>query len=144
MDNSDYNFVALLPSGLTAWSGVADVAPFHGFTIFLDSTKKSCIDFEVHIRVDESTEPKRPQGAKRVSLGKAIGWESMSTGLIDGTRFENITITFSFVQPDQVDDGDIILVTPKSQAEASMKIYNEFIHHLAFGLGRSGVRQGRP
>jgi hypothetical protein len=68
--NSDYRFTAIIPSHLTAWRGVADEAPFHGFTIFPDGTQQTCIDFKVHIRVDEGTAVQQPAAAKRIALGR--------------------------------------------------------------------------
>jgi len=131
--NSDYDFKAIIPPNLTAWSGVADEAPFHGFTLFLDATERSCIVFEVHIRVDEGTVVVRPIGAKRIVLGKAIGWQKTMSGVSNGVRLINKITTFSFVQADQTDDGEIILVAPVSQAEKSANIYEEFVRNLNFG-----------
>jgi hypothetical protein len=133
VQNSDYNFTAILPSRLTAWSGVADEAPFHGFTLFLDAAGDSCILFEVHIRVDDEAVVRPPVGAKRVNIGKAIGWQNKASGIVNGTRFINATTTFSFVQPDQIDDGEITLVAPKSRSEEAMKTYDEFVQNLRFG-----------
>jgi hypothetical protein len=130
--NSDYNFTAILPSHMTAWSGVAGEAPFHGFTLFLDAAGDSCIVFEVHIRVDEDA-VKLPAGAKRLAIGKAIGWQEKVWGLINGSRFLNATTTFSFVQSDQIDDGEITLVAPESHSETAMKTYDEFVRNLHFG-----------
>jgi hypothetical protein len=131
--NSDYDFRASIPPNLTAWSGVADEAPFHGFAVFLDATEQSCILFEVHIRVDENAVVEPPVAAKRLALGKAIGWQKTISGVINGTGFVNTTTTFSFVQADQTDDGEIILVAPLSQAGGLAKIYDEFVHNLDFG-----------
>src|SRR4051794_34683091 len=49
--NEDYDFSATVPAGLTGWSGVAESSPFHGFTIYLDATRQSCIVFEIHVRI---------------------------------------------------------------------------------------------
>ncbi len=131
--NSDYNLTAILPPRLTAWGGVADEAPFHGFTLFLDAAGESCIEFYVHIRVDEDAAVKPPTGAKRLALGRAIGWQTRVSGVINGSRFLNTTTTFSFVQSDQIDDGDIILAAPQSHSETAMNTYDEFIRNLHFG-----------
>jgi hypothetical protein len=138
--NSDYRFTAVIPQHLTAWRGVADEAPFHGFTIFPDGTKQTCIDFDVHIRAGEDTVVQRPAAAKRIALGKAIGWQTRVSGVINGSRMVNITTAFSFIQADQTDDGTIILVAPESRSEFAMKIYDEFVRNLKFG----GTVSGKP
>lgn len=133
VSNSDYNFSARVPTNLTGWSGVADAAPFHGFTIFLDSKEQSCIDFEIHIRIDESKSVARPQKARYLSLGSARGWQTDNTGMIDGNKLRNVKTVFSFRQPDQIDDGMIILVAPAAKATSALRAYDEFLQSLVFG-----------
>jgi hypothetical protein len=101
-------------------------------TIF-DSKEQSRIVFEIHIRVEENAVVKRPPGAKNLALGKAIGWQKTSSGILNGIRLKNTTTAVSFVRPDQTDDGEINLVTPVSQAERSKKTYDEFLRSLIFG-----------
>jgi hypothetical protein len=133
VENSDYDFSARLPSGLTAWGGVAESAPFHGFTIFLGPKVESCIVFEVHIRVDESDRFAPLPGAKSVPLGKAQGWQTTNTGLAGGVRLTNVQTVFSFRQPDEMDDGSILLITPDSSAGEALKTYRLFLRNLVFG-----------
>jgi len=133
VENSDYNFSARIPPGFTAWGGVAESAPFHGFTIFLDPKAKSCIVFEVHIRVDESDRIAPLPGAKSVPLGKADGWQTTGAAVLGGMRRTNVQTVFSFKQLDQVDDGYILLVTPDSSAGEALKAYRLFLRNLVFG-----------
>jgi hypothetical protein len=133
VQNSDFNFYAKVPFGLTAWGGVDKSAPFHGFTIFLDAKAKSCIVFEVHVRVDKS-EPVSPDPkAKSIQLGKAEGWQTRTTGVANGAKLINVETVFSFERPDQIDDGYILLVTPTSNADDPLSIYDSFLHSLEFG-----------
>lgn len=131
--NDDYDFSAQVPPGLTAWGGVDESAPFHGFTIFLDSKAKSCIVFEVHIRVDESDTVARPPRAKFIMRGKAEGWQTSYTGAIDGIKLTNVMTWFSFKQHDQTDDGSILLITPSSNAVDALRVYDSFLRNLVFG-----------
>jgi hypothetical protein len=131
--NSDYDFSAQVPQGLTAWGGVAESAPFHGFTIFLDSKAESCIVFEVHIRVDENETAVPRSRSKSILLGKVEGWQTSHTGVIDGIKLTNVQTRFSFRQPDQIDDGSILLVTPSSNAVDALRNYDSFLHNLVFG-----------
>ena len=78
--NDDYHFSARIPSDLTGWGGIADNAPFHGFTMFLDAKGDSCIVFEIHLRVDRIDTPKRLSGGTAVQLGKAVGWQELKDG----------------------------------------------------------------
>ena len=60
VDNDDYKLSLRVPDGLKGWGGVAPNAPFHGFTIFLDSEPDACVLFEVHLRVDPTDAPEHP------------------------------------------------------------------------------------
>lgn len=131
--NDDYDFTARIPQGFTGWGGVASDAPFHGFTIFLDPKGKSCIIFEVHIQGTETGITQRPIGSTAISLGKARGWRTEYSGLINGVRFINDASTFSFEQPDQIDNGEILLVTPASGTERAMRVYDSFLTSVQFG-----------
>ena len=133
VENSDYDFSAQVPLGLTGWGGVAESAPFHGFTIFLDPKAKSCIMFEVRIRVNESDALAQPPKSKPISLGKATGWQTSYTGIVNGIRLTNVATTFSFKQPDQIDDGVVLLVAPAPNAQDALGIYDSFLRSLVFG-----------
>lgn len=133
IENSDYNFSARIPPGLTAWGGVAESAPFHGFTIFLGPKAESCIVFEVHIRVDESQKSAPLPGARSVPLGKADGWQTTYTGAVSGMKLTNVQTAFSYKQPDQIDDGFILLITPDSGEGEALKTYRLFLRNFVFG-----------
>ena len=140
MRNEDYNFSVTVPAGRTGWSGVAESAPFHGFTIFLDDKRQSCVVFEIHLRVEEEDAPKRPGRAKSLTLGKAKGWQSMSSGIAGGTRMLNVISDFSFTQADQVDDGSVRLIVPSGRAKGALKIYRKFLESLKFGNLKTTAR----
>ncbi len=131
--NEDYDFTAHLPSGLTGWGGVAETAPFHGFTIFLDSKKQSCILFEVHIRVDESGSEIHSSKTRNLHLGKADAWQTVHVGMKKNEQMNNIKTSFTFKQANQIDDGVILLVTPTSKMPESKQIYEEFLKSVVFG-----------
>ena len=130
--NEDYGLSARIPSGLTGWGGVAKDAPFHGFTIFLDSQKKACIDFQIHIRVDDDDAPKRSLHATSMRLGKARAWQSIREGRVADESVTNIRTSFSFKQPNQVDDGEVLLIVPTSRLPEAKRTYDAFIRSLKF------------
>ncbi len=130
--NEDYNFTAHIPPRLTGWD-VAEPAPFHGSTIFLDSNEKSCIHFEIHIRIDESLAPERSSMAKHVQLGEAQGWQYTARGVVDDINLTNVTTVFSFKHSHETDDGEILLVAPTSRIGDGVRTYESFLHSLTFG-----------
>jgi hypothetical protein len=130
--NDDYGFKVTVPAGFTGWSGVAESAPFHGFMIYLDAARQSRINFEVHLRVDDNDAPIRPVGAKPVSFGDAVGWQTQRSGRVNGRSMLYVTAHFSHRQRDQVDDGSIQLITPSDQARATFKTYKKFVGSLDF------------
>ena len=99
----------------------------------MDSNEQSCIVFEIHIRVDEDDTAKSPSQAEPPSLGKAKGWRTEVSGDVDGVKLRNVETAFSYRQPDQVDDGTILLVTPLSEANRTLPVYEEFLRSLVFG-----------
>jgi hypothetical protein len=131
--NDDYRFFAHIPSGLTAWGGVANDAPFHGFTIFLDPSMKSCIVFEVHLRVDDNDAPERPPKAKVLQLGDAQAWQTTDEGSSHGSSLTSVSTVFVLKQPNQTDDGSILLIAPSSELRKAMKIYEAFLRSVRFG-----------
>lgn len=131
--NDDYHFSVQVRHGLAGWSGTADSAPFHGFTVFLASDSSTCIAFEVHIRVDEENVPHHPVEAKPLYLGKAAAWQVAIKGNRSGIELENVVTSFSFNQPDQMDDGTVTLVTNAGDKARDLRIYNEFLNSLKFG-----------
>jgi hypothetical protein len=134
LTNSDYRFTADIPAPLTGWGGVADEAPFHGFTIFLDKSARACIIFEIHIRVDGAYPAyRKPQSSSPISLGNATAWQIRSSGTVNDTQIENIITTFSNRQRNsEIDDGSVELITPASHARDSEQTYLQFLQHLRF------------
>ncbi len=131
--NDDYKVVAKIPNGLTAWGGVAPGAPFHGFTIFLDKSLKSCIVFDVHIRVDDSDAPKRPESARMLSLGKAESWRQESSATFKNASVTNITTRYAYTHDGETDDGEILLVTPTKQLSKFVPVYGAFLNSFRVG-----------
>ena len=131
--NEDYGFSAYVPKALTGWGGVEQSAPFHGFTIFLDQRERSCIVFEIHIRVDEDDTSEAPAGATSVSLGKAHGWQFTKSGQVHGLRLINIVTKFTFRQHGEIDDGEIVLVAPEKYSVSAIATYQSFLHSITFG-----------
>jgi len=131
--NEDYGFSVYVPQGLTGWGGVAESAPFHGFTIFLDKQERSCIVFEIHIRVNEEDFSQVPTGATSVSLGMAQGWRIAKSGQLHNLQLINIETKFTFRQHDQIDDGEIVLVAPEGSANSAKASYEIFLQSLKFG-----------
>jgi hypothetical protein len=126
--NEDYAFAVTVPNQLTAWDGASDKAPFHGFVLFLDPQMRACIVFEIHIRVDDGDAPRRPRAATQIRLGDAWAWQELSTG----GQLVNVRTTFSFRQNDQIDDGEILLITPESNRLRAQGIYDAFVRSLSF------------
>jgi len=131
--NEDYSFSARIPSGLTAWGGVANDAPFHGFTIFLDPSMKSCIVFEVHLRVDQSDAPEHQPAAKALQLGGARAWQTTEEGPAHGLALTNVRTVFSLKRPSQTDDGEILLIAPSSELREAKRKYETFLHSVKLG-----------
>jgi hypothetical protein len=52
---------------------------------------------------------------------------------MNGIRLGNVRTSFSLRQPDQTDDGVILLVTPTSQMREAVRIYKQFLRSVAFG-----------
>lgn len=136
VENDDYAFAVSIPNQMTAWDGAWRDAPFHGFVLFLDPQLQACIVFEVHIRVDDEDAPKRSPSSLQMRLGEAWAWQDLST---DG-RLVNVKTTFSFHQADQVDDGEILLITPELQRAKAQGIYDTFVRSLTFAarIGANG------
>jgi hypothetical protein len=131
--NEDYEFSVYVPKGLTGWGGVAESAPFHGFTIFLDKQERSCIIFEIHIRVSEDDTSEASTGAAPVSLGMAQGWQISKSGLVQNLRLINLVTKFTFRQRGQIDDGEVMLIAPEDNAEIAKARYKSFLSSLRFG-----------
>lgn len=130
--NDDYAFSVEIPAGLIGWDGVDQMAPFHGFTIFLDSQMNACINFEIHVRVDESDAPKLPRSSKSVHLGDAQAWQSIRNIKNKKMGIANASTLFSFRRGNQTFDGEVLLISPTSQLTNTKSVYHKLIATLAF------------
>jgi hypothetical protein len=131
--NDDYRASGRIPPGLVGWSGVANSAPFHGFTIFLNHEQTSCIVFEIHIRVNDGESLGSPPTTQPVNLGRAKGWQLKSRGMAGTLELLNVETAFTSKLSDQVDDGTILLVAPLSTSAKAEDIYSRFVRSLAIG-----------
>jgi hypothetical protein len=129
----DYKFSANVPRGLTGWGGVAASAPFHGFTIFLDHSLRSCILFEVHVRVDDADGPLHSSSAKSLSLGQAKAWQSSASVTTKEGGLMNIRTSFTFEHDGQIDDGEVMLISPSTEQRSGVQVYEDFLKSVHFG-----------
>lgn len=127
--NDTYAFSAVIPAGLTGWSGVAPEAPFHGFTVFLGP--ESCVIFQIQLRVDDGP-PADLRGAVRRRDGVRM-IERRNAGLRNGVRFVATKTMFSHARAQEVDDGSVVLITPESRRVADERVYRQFVRSLKFG-----------
>jgi len=130
--NEDYRFAAIIPNGHSAWDGVADSAPFHGFTIFLDPEGSACIDFKIGLRIDAESVPEGLKGKGSIRLGKANAWQWMATESIDGKPVTNMTTLLTHHFKNSVFDGEVRLISPKGQVKKYIAAYNSFVQSLRF------------
>lgn len=129
--NEDYNFSVSVPKDLTGWSGVSESAPFHGFTIFLGNERRSCIVFEVHVRVDYEDAPQYPPFL--LSLGDAKGWKSELHGNVDDVDIINMQTIFSYVGDEFTADGSVKFIAPHGDRKKYEHFYYEITKSLKFG-----------
>lgn len=127
VSNEDYKFAAKIPKGEVAWSGVAENAPFHGFTIFLDSKMSSCINFEIHIRVSGDDASTFPQSTKKIRLGDGLARQWVNSGRGGGSFVTNINTSFSIERSGTIVDGTILLISPTSDLDRTKGIYDKFV-----------------
>jgi hypothetical protein len=130
--NDDYAFSVRIPNDLTGWSGVAESAPFHGFTIFLNPQESACIEFEVHIRVDEEDAPKFSSGGKTIRLGNVKGQQSFHEGRIGDVSMINIRAIFSVHHANRWDDGEVLFIIPTENFKKTKIVYDDFIKSMKF------------
>jgi hypothetical protein len=137
VSNDDYNFSAQIPDGLKGWRGVAQGAPYHGFTMFRGDSTNACIAIEMHIRVEDDEAPLRPASAKNIKLGSASGFQYVvrSMGMDGKVPYVNIHTSFTYVRKigGEVDDGDIVLIVPASDLPEWERLYNAFVESVRFG-----------
>jgi len=138
--NSDYELSATVPEGLIGW-GAAPVAPFHGFTIYLGPGPQpaSCIVFEIAIHVDlgedRGPEPEKSL-AERVKVGNRTGSKIRSTGTLQGTPYENVTISLELPRSGYRNDVLFLLVTPSAEAARTEPIFTKFLASFRFGSSK--------
>jgi hypothetical protein len=89
--------------------------------------------FEVHLRVDSGDTARPPSVATSIQLGKAQGWQWIREGRTTNSRLTNIHLLFSFTQPNQIDDGEALLITPTSRLKEAKAIYDAFVRSIKFG-----------
>jgi hypothetical protein len=141
VQNDDYGLTLVIPQNLTGW-GAADVAPFHGFTIFLpDSGKlRACLVVEIHLHValgEDATEQK--SSGHEVQVGNIKGRRQERTGQLDGVAFKNVMVEFSVSRGAEVYDGEVWLVTLLDAAAKNEAILSVFLSQIRFG-GINGDR----
>jgi len=130
--NDDYELRLTIPPGLTGW-GADPVAPFHGFTIFLsDDGQSSCIEFEIHLRVNTQAGAIRHRGAKMM-LGGATAWKDETRGIKNGIEFANISVQFTIARSQEIDDGTVIFVTPTRELGKNRRTFDAFLSGIKFG-----------
>ena len=110
VQNSDYRLAVTIPDGLVGW-GAAPEAPFHGFTIFLNSGRTSCIIFEVHLHVElpedrNAINPSDERG-HRIDVGNRRGWQLVESGQIGGSTVTNVNIALELPRRGYVNDANI-------------------------------------
>lgn len=131
--SEDYRFSVHIPAGSTGWTGVAEDAPFHGFTMFLDEKQQTCIVFDIHVRVDEDEQPHHPSYAKKMHFGTARGWQWSTQGNAAGVPYSNVITTFSYGGSAGAADGEIRLIAPAADLAGTKQKYDEFVRTLSFG-----------
>jgi len=130
--NEDYRFTAVIPKGLSAWDGADDVAPFHGFTIFLDPEGVACIDFKIGLRIDADSVPEGLNGKGGIKLGKANAWQWTSAKDADGKPVSNMTTVLTYRFKNSVFDGEVRLISPQGQVKTYIAAYNSFVRSVRF------------
>jgi len=119
VQNSDYHLVATIPDGLVGWGAAAE-APFHGFAIFLDSGRTSCIIFEIHLRVelpeDRDAANSRRERGHWIKVGNQRGWQVMDSGQAGDSAVTNVNVALELRHRGYVNDANITFITPKAAA----------------------------
>lgn len=130
-----YEVSVTVPPGMTGW-GAGEGAAFHGFSIFLPEDRAACLDFEIHLRVEEAERPRYPSRARRVSIGGIAGWEWRSEGAVRGVSWTNIRLVFSVHHHgDHFDDGALTLVVPTAKLSGAEPIFRRFVSQVRIDGG---------
>lgn len=135
--NDDYAFSAYIPNELLGWGGVSPDAPFHGFTVFLNTLNLSdaCIDFEIHRRIDNDEERNYPDTAHHIRLGNISGWELIQKEKIMGMEVKIVRTSFSYEKGYEVIDGIIIMSILERDYLKGKVIYDKFLESFQFNEG---------
>jgi hypothetical protein len=135
VNNSDYGLRLVIPPNLVGW-GAADVAPFHGFTIFLPSVGpiESCIVFDLNLRVPlgDAEANTNQQSRRKAQVGNIEGSREELSGSIDGIRVRNTLVDFSFARGSNIYDGEVWLVTPADTFRANDLVLKAFLTGMSF------------
>lgn len=134
LQNDDYGLTMVLPSGLTGW-GAADIAPFHGFTVFLPDGGKvgACLIFEIHRHVEfgGSVAKQRVQG-QAAKVGNIESSRRERTGRLDGVALRNVLVEFSASHGSARYDGQVWLVTPMNMVARNEAVLSAFLSQIHF------------
>lgn len=136
--NSDYRFSVRIPSGLAGW-GAAPGAPFHGFSVFLNSAKtparSSCIHVlvEQEVFLDEDSRRVAPGVLSRtVRIGNRQGSERTVVGLVQGIMVENRRVSLELSRQAYTNFLSVTLVTPSDERSRTEAIFRSFIASFNF------------
>lgn len=116
--------------------GVSTDAPFHGFTIFLDTFNLSgaCIDFEIHLKVDKDEKDKRPYSAHEVRLGNLFGLELTHKEKIMGMDVKIVRTSFSYKKGNDIIDGAITMSVLEKDYVKGKAIYDNLLNSFRFNV----------
>lgn len=115
--------MALRYFSLLTATGLTKIAPV------ASSSKSTCVSILANGRPGRAAP--RSRGAK-VMIGGVPARQEKTTGTINGTRFTNITIRFSFAHGQEVDAGTVQLVTPTRDIGKNRPTFNAFLAQMKF------------
>ena len=135
VQNSDHRFPVTIPGGLVGW-GAAPDAPFHGFTIYLDSGRAACLIFEIHLRVELPEDRNRAESSRKrgrpVAVGNRRGWETVESGLAGGRAVAGVNVSIELPREGYTNDASISLITPKEDLPRNRLVLDRFIGSFHF------------
>ncbi|GEM_PF-2689774 len=136
--NDDYSMSLVIPKGLIGWGGVAEDAPFHGFTIFLEKADSSsaCIVFDIHVRVNAEDKPVRLHSSHRIKIKNISGWQSINRIITKGEDIVVITTALSYTKAGDMIDSEITMIVPKLKYTEKKVIYDAFISSFKISATR--------
>lgn len=130
--NDDYGFSIHVPSHVTAWSGAAKEAPFHGFGFKIDKMGQSCIDLYLEWRVDRDEPPSLPIGLVNIPIRGATAGVANARGEMNGKPYLNRVVYFTSKQKIEFVDGRISLIVPVGDEKRARAIFDAFVRSLRF------------